>query len=645
MMKQPSELSAQTREAVYILCVLSAHTQLLRRGSGDHEPYTHLLAHIAHFIQVPPEMMELKYHGILQTSCLASEQFEASVSYVNLLTDQNLDLPCLIFEMIYSVNASGQYNAFHRAFFKSFARVLGIQYSEFSRIESNLNVFLNERSTVQLRQARTEEPNALRKYAKIGMASVGVGAAAAVAGALAAPAIAASLLGVLVSSGTTNAALLLAASHVTASASSVVFGSIGCGLGGYKMSRRLKGLEEFEFESHNKGHLAACIFVSGWMEGDAADYQRVFGVVPRDMSVRERLHRFFLVHDASRVPSMDGLIAAFAGDETALFDSLQREVGFDPRNNEALLSVPQEVLVSQSYWRLFLDLSKEPQRPCSWHCRPDVVSKPPREQTSLTEVDLGSDERGVGLLQELDASEEESCEPWNWRDFSLSRTHELYVLRWETALQLQLGDTVGRLFRSMGSSIVKSFISLGAGLDSLTSAVSLPLTVLRYSDYIDDVWSIAEIRADQAGREMALALASRYAEDKHSVSLVGFSMGSRVIFSCLKHLRSAAPSDFGYMIEDVVLLGSPFSSDPLEWRSVREAVSGRLVNGYSANDLLLGFVFRLERFKLTASGIGPVQCAGVENVDLGALVHSHGDYRKKFKCILDFVNMDSYSSL
>jgi hypothetical protein len=61
---------------------------------------------------------------------------------------------------------------------------------------------------------------------------------------------------------------------------------------------------------------------------------------------------------------------------------------------------------------------------------------------------------------------------------------------------------------------------------------------LQLTNVIDSTWSIAVERADEAGRELAKALIKRAEEgtDDRPVTLVGFSVGARVIVSCLKEI-------------------------------------------------------------------------------------------------------------
>ena len=46
------------------------------------------------------------------------------------------------------------------------------------------------------------------------------------------------------------------------------------------------------------------------------------------------------------------------------------------------------------------------------------------------------------------------------------------------------------------------------------------------------------------------------------------------------------------LIQDVILLGSPVNSKSRVWRAIRRIVGGRIINGYSSKDMILGLVYR-----------------------------------------------------
>jgi surfactin synthase thioesterase subunit len=66
-------------------------------------------------------------------------------------------------------------------------------------------------------------------------------------------------------------------------------------------------------------------------------------------------------------------------------------------------------------------------------------------------------------------------------------------------------------------------------------ACSLPIAVLAAANKIDSTWTLACNRADEAGKGLAKTLLEASSGNR-PVTLIGFSMGARVIYSCLMEL-------------------------------------------------------------------------------------------------------------
>lgn len=79
------------------------------------------------------------------------------------------------------------------------------------------------------------------------------------------------------------------------------------------------------------------------------------------------------------------------------------------------------------------------------------------------------------------------------------------------------------------------------------------------------------------------------------MTLIGFSLGARVIFYCLEEMAKRKSEilfcsfikeffilclDCEGIIEDVILLGAPVTGHPESWQPFEKVVSGRIVNGY-----------------------------------------------------------------
>lgn len=117
------------------------------------------------------------------------------------------------------------------------------------------------------------------------------------------------------------------------------------------------------------------------------------------------------------------------------------------------------------------------------------------------------------------------------------------------------------------------------------------------------------------------------------ITLVGFSLGARVIFYAL--LELARQQAFG-IVQDVVLLGATLTAPQKTWLEVRGVVAGRFVNGYARNDWILNYLFRATTGGGTVAGLRPIEgVPGLENVDVTDKISGHMSYRVYMPIILD----------
>ena len=216
-------------------------------------------------------------------------------------------------------------------------------------------------------------------------------------------------------------------------------------------------------------------------------------------------------------------------------------------------------------------------------------------------------------------------EPW---EIFPSPRIEAFGLRWEMDALLQLGRKISEILRSYAWDFAK-FQLLGMILSGLW-----PFGLLRAASSLDSPFAIAKTRSDKAGRVLADAIVNRV-QGARPVTLVGFGLGARVIYSCM--LQLADLNAFG-LIESVVLMGAPTPSDAASWRRIRAVVSGRVVNTFSGDDFMLGFLYRASSAQMGIAGVQDIEgVAGVENFDLTDLVKSHDQYPQMVGTILQRV--------
>lgn len=85
------------------------------------------------------------------------------------------------------------------------------------------------------------------------------------------------------------------------------------------------------------------------------------------------------------------------------------------------------------------------------------------------------------------------------------------------------------------------------------------------------------IRSAEVGKQLAEVLLTRE-QGQRPVTLIGYSLGARVIFYCLREMAEREGCEG--IIQDAILLGTPVSGSK-DWSKLTRVVAGRIVNGYS----------------------------------------------------------------
>ncbi|RQM05010.1 hypothetical protein DH86_00003744 [Scytalidium sp. 3C] len=227
---------------------------------------------------------------------------------------------------------------------------------------------------------------------------------------------------------------------------------------------------------------------------------------------------------------------------------------------------------------------------------------------------------------------EDVITPWR----ALGHQSEVFALRWELEALTKLGTSMEMVAKTAAWSVAKKEIIKRTIFASLMEAL-WPLSILKISKIIDNPFSVAKNRADKAGLVLADALISK-AQGERPVTLIGYSLGARVIYSCLMSL--AERRAFG-LVENAVLMGTPAPSTSPDWRTMSSVVAGRLVNVYSQNDMILAFLYRTSSIHYGVAGLQPIKdVEAVENVDVSNMVSGHGRYQYMVGSILKKINFE-----
>ena len=229
-------------------------------------------------------------------------------------------------------------------------------------------------------------------------------------------------------------------------------------------------------------------------------------------------------------------------------------------------------------------------------------------------------------------SKSEVVTPWH----VLGHGSEAFALRFALEALMNLGNSMTTMVSSAAWGYAKSEMIKQTIFAELMSAM-WPMALLKVARVVDNPFSIAKSRAEKAGEVLADALINK-AQGERPVTLIGYSLGARVIYSCL--MKLAERRAFG-LVESVVLIGAPTPSTTSDWRVMRSVVASRLVNVYSENDYVLGFLYRTSSIQYGIAGLQKVEgIPSVENVDVSETVSGHLRYRYLVGSILKKIGFE-----
>ncbi|XP_053546279.1 transmembrane and coiled-coil domain-containing protein 4 isoform X2 [Bombina bombina] len=204
--------------------------------------------------------------------------------------------------------------------------------------------------------------------------------------------------------------------------------------------------------------------------------------------------------------------------------------------------------------------------------------------------------------------------PWH----SLLHSTEQYCLAWESKYLRELGNALDTLLNGLVNMVAQEALKYTI-LSGIVTALTWPASLITVASVIDNPWGVCLSRSAEVGKHLAHILLTRE-QGRRPVTLIGFSLGARVIYFCLQELAQESGSEG--IIEDVVLLGAPVEGDAKKWKPLTRVVSGRIINGYCRGDWLLSFVYRSSSAKLNVAGLQPVNIDDrrMVNVDLSSVL-------------------------
>ncbi|KAL6041116.1 Transmembrane and coiled-coil domain-containing protein 4 [Balamuthia mandrillaris] len=567
--------------------------------------------------------------------------------------------------------AGGTYSSTHRASLRTLSTALDVPFQRVEAAEDGLALSLQKQAKQEISREGTASSG---RWWKIGLGAAVGGGALAITGGLAAPivipafgAFAAAIAGTASTVGLgALATATTVVSGVTLSGGTALmaglFGAAGAGLTGVKVAHRTGGVDEFEFVEISAEGVAHLLHPAD--SGPLAATKKWVSNIPyftaskEQEAEKERLAALLwkdLDEEEEEEPAINDLyrLTNRAEDETSPQKSTSdnEESHIKDGCTDGLDEATDQNL----------EVQNAPSEP------PKTTDSPPKspqyemegrgghplsgEQSEVTIKDRLKQapiSRGMHIwicVSGILTNDVDFVEPWITLE-EMKTFGEYFALRWESEKLKNLGNFVYKFIATTAAKKLATYWMAASGqallvaISSVASAIAWPLTILSITGVIDNTWHVLMDRAEKAGKLLGKVLMDRV-HGNRPVSLVGYSVGARVIYYCLRYLTEHNAKG---IVMDAFLLGTPVSTSPEDWQACKSIVAGRLVNAYSRSDWLLGVLYRAAHLSFGVAGLEAIACEEVENIDVSSVITGHLQYRSKLRETLLLLRLNQQSA-
>ena len=206
---------------------------------------------------------------------------------------------------------------------------------------------------------------------------------------------------------------------------------------------------------------------------------------------------------------------------------------------------------------------------------------------------------------------------------------DIYSLSWESKTLQDLGKNLSLCAGKFAAAPFLAYVA-SSGLKSAGNLFALPATVLTLLSMIDNPWFVARNKAQKAGEQLGKDISKM----KAPVSLLGYSLGSRVIAYALEYLQQ---NDQYGKVFNVFFMGGAIGQDHCIFTegTINKIVANKIFNIYSSNDVILKYVYRAAELGNYPIGISALRSSQIIDVDASELVHGHLDYPQKLAQLME----------
>ncbi len=169
-----------------------------------------------------------------------------------------------------------------------------------------------------------------------------------------------------------------------------------------------------------------------------------------------------------------------------------------------------------------------------------------------------------------------------------------------------------------------------------SNLMSLTLSTLKLGVGLLAHWEAHKAKAKKVGLDYAYPLLSSLPEKQ--ITLMGFSLGARVAY----YIMRGWPQTSDRHLKDVILLsGAVRRQADKNWSLHIENITGKLVNIYNEDDLVLAYLFKVLSLNRSPCGIKPIKefHPRIENLNASHLIgsgeHSYKAYLPHLQVLLE----------
>ncbi|OMJ93837.1 hypothetical protein SteCoe_3164 [Stentor coeruleus] len=217
---------------------------------------------------------------------------------------------------------------------------------------------------------------------------------------------------------------------------------------------------------------------------------------------------------------------------------------------------------------------------------------------------------------------EEDSEEINWQPLLKSPYQgETYSLKWDSS--------------SLKEIITSIVPEIGQAVWSAAKSEWYKLPVIAAGLIKANPFQATTKKAKITGKKLAEVISKDKIFQGKCVTLIAFSLGTKIVYSCLKELAKTK-----IKVQDVILMGGAAENKISKWTPLVRAVSGRFINVYCKEDGILNKLYKMSTLK-TPIGASPIQVPEIENWNISDLVQSHLEYRHKIDIILDRIEYNT----